>query len=62
MEPKALKSIVRIHANLHFERHCCKDFLVARKMMELFNTEQMYLSNNNKEEEIEESFEALFTF
>ena len=39
-----LASLVRIPTKLHFDGKCCKDLKVTKKMLDLFNKEQMYTS------------------
>ena len=42
MSVELLNALVRIRSKLHFEGKCCRDIIVTKRMLELFNCEQMY--------------------
>ena len=58
---KALDSIVRTRSNLNFEGHCCRDVIVTDKILELFNSKQMYVTSEVGGEEIDEAFDILYS-
>lgn len=37
LSPELLSAIIRVKSKLHFNGKCCKDFIVTRKMLSLFN-------------------------
>ena len=61
MQLKALDSIVRIRSNLNFGGHCCRDVIVTDKMLELFNSKQMYVTSEFEGEEIDKAFDILYS-
>ena len=46
MSSSMLEAIVRIHTYLYFKEKCCKDFVATKRMLELFNSKNMYNGNN----------------
>ncbi len=42
MSPELLDSIIRTRSRLHLSGQCCQDLNVTRKMLERFNTANMY--------------------
>lgn len=48
MSVNLLNALVRIRSKLHFESKCCRDMIVTKRMLELFNTKQMYEASQSK--------------
>ena len=46
MSSSMLEAIVRIRTHLYFKEKCCKDFVATKRMLELFNSKNMYNGNN----------------
>ena len=57
MKFQMLDALLRIKMNLGFEKICCKGFIVTRKMLDLFNKQQMYDNANTGEENASEDLE-----
>ena len=45
LSTRMLASIIRIRCNLQFGEKCCRDFVVTKRMTELFNSKDMYSSS-----------------
>lgn len=43
-------AIIRIRSHLQFQGKCCKDFKVTTRMLELFNSANMYGTADQQEE------------
>ena len=37
-----LDAILKIRTSLYFSDKCCKDFIITKRMINLFNSKQMY--------------------
>ena len=37
-----LDTILKIHTSLYFSDKCCKDFIITKKMIDLFNSKEIY--------------------
>eukprot|EP00795_Rhopilema_esculentum_P002576 gene2576-769_t len=61
MSSKVLDTIVRIRTHLHFTGRCCKDFKATDKMLELFNSKDMYDESNIDLKDLEED-EIVYPF
>ncbi len=48
MSSPMLEAIVRIRTHMYFHEKCCKDFVATKRMLELFNSKNLY-SQNAKE-------------
>ena len=58
---KVLDTIVRIRTHLRFTGRCCKDFKATDKMLELFNSKDMYDESNIDLKDLEED-EIVYPF
>ena len=59
-----LDTILKIRTSLYFSDKCCKDFIVTKQMIDLFNSKEMYYyqsstGSRQDDDNIIETFDSL---
>ena len=61
-----LDTILKIRTSLYFSDKCCKDFIVTKRMINLFNSKEMYYYQSSTcrqdDDNIIETFESLLEY
>ena len=51
MKTRMLEAILRIRIKLHFRNKCCVDFVPTRRMLDMFNSKDMYPGKDPNEDD-----------
>ncbi|KAK4313003.1 hypothetical protein Pmani_015614 [Petrolisthes manimaculis] len=61
LQTDMLNAIIRIRSHLQFQGKCCKDFKVTTRMLELFNSANMYSTMDQTDETYDDDVSADFS-